>query len=62
MAVALAVRLTGLMRAGDRRGDPQLARAWLGFAVLAVLGFASLFDYGYGYGYGERAKEHADEG
>jgi hypothetical protein len=45
MAVALALRLAGLLRAGDRRGDPRISRAWLGFAILVVLGFASLFDY-----------------
>jgi O-antigen ligase len=45
MAAALAIRLAGLVRARDGRGDPRSARAWLGFAVLAVLGFASLFDY-----------------
>jgi hypothetical protein len=47
-----------LLRAGDRRGDPRISRAWLGFAILVVLGFASLFDYGYGYG--EREKEPVD--
>jgi O-antigen ligase len=41
MAAALAVRLATLARTRD----PCAARAWLGFAVLAVLGFASLFDY-----------------
>src|SRR5690606_18483693 len=45
MAAALAIRLVALVRARDRRGDPRIARAWLGFAILVVLGFASLFDY-----------------
>lgn len=60
MAVALALRLVRLARARGGRDDARISRAWLGFGMLAVLGFASLFDYGYGYG--ERATEDAGEG
>jgi O-antigen ligase len=42
---AIAVRAVRLARFRSARGEPSLARAWLGFSVLAVLGFASLFDY-----------------
>jgi O-antigen ligase len=56
MAVALGVRLVKLIGAA---GPPnaRISRAWLGFAVLAVFGFASLFDYGYGSGRKKRSPE-----
>jgi hypothetical protein len=36
------------MRLARASPAPDLARARLGLAIIAVFGFASLFDYGYG--------------
>jgi O-antigen ligase len=46
-AVAILVwKAIRLARGNDFRGSTLLAHAWLGFGILLVLGFASLFDYG----------------
>lgn len=46
----LARKALRLTRGNDLRSNALVARAWLGFGILLILGFASLFDYGYGYG------------
>jgi hypothetical protein len=45
LAVALAAIAVRAVRLSRARPDPDVAWAWLGLAILAVFGFASVFDY-----------------